>query len=223
VALLFALIATPAVAHQASPKYISIFDGTSPHVSGLKVEVLGFDNQYQLINNTGKTVVVYGYNHEPYGRMLPDGTVQINQRSPATYLNEDRFATTPVPPSANPRAAPVWKTQDKANRFIWHDHRMHWMAKSMPPQVKDQHKRTTVFHYAIPLSVNGKPVKLTGTLFWRGTPKGIPTGALIAFVVLLVALTSLVLTVRRRRKIEEADAASVPDFTRPREPDAQVW
>lgn len=219
----FVLMAAPAAAHQSSPKFNSVFDGLKPSIPGVKVQVLGFDNQYQLINNTGKTVIVYGYQHEPYGRILPDGTVQVNERSPAYYLNEDRFGTTPVPASANPKAPPLWKQQDKTGRFIWHDHRMHWMAHTVPNQVHDQHKKTKIFDYSIPLSVGGKPTDLTGTLFWRGTPKGAPAGAIAALIALVLAAIAFVVFVRRRRTAGRGSSPK-PVKPGPREThDAQAW
>ena len=217
-----ALTAAPAAAHE-TPKYDSVYTGLKPAQPGLNVQVLGFDNQYQLIDRTGKTVVILGYQGEPYGRILPDGTVQVNVRSPAYYLNQDRFGTTPVPKSASPKAAPVWKYEDKTGRFIWHDHRMHWMAHTVPNQVKDQHKRTKIFNYSIPISVNGKHVTLTGTLFWRGTPKGFPTGAIVALVAIVLAAATFVVIVRRRRSRPAAAAPAPALGPRPDTPDAEAW
>jgi hypothetical protein len=218
VGLLLAVVAPPATAHE-TPKYQSVFDGIKPAVPGLKAQVLGFDNQYELVDRTGKTVVIYGYKHEPYARILRDGTVEVNQRSPATYLNQDRFGTTPVPASANPNAPPLWKVEDKSGRFTWHDHRMHWMSHGLPPQVKDKHKRSKIFDYSIPLSVDGKPERLTGTLFWRGTPKGIPFAAIVAFVLIAFAALTFVLVVRRRR-LRSAGGVSSKEAT-PSE--AKAW
>ena len=169
--------------------------------------MLGYDNQYELINKTGKPVTVLGYQGEPYALILPNGNVELNQRSPATYLNEDRFGTTPVPASANPKAPPVWKIQDKTGRFSWHDHRMHFMSKGVPNQVKDKHAKTKVFDYHIPMLVGGKRVVLNGTLFWRGTPKGFPVAAAVSLVaVAALALAGIALVRRRRREPQPAGA-----------------
>ena len=220
----YALVAAPAGAHGGSPKYVSVYTGTKPAVPGLKVEVLGYDNQYQLVNHTGKNVVVFGYSGEPYGRVLADGTVQVNERSPAYYLNEDRFGTTPVPKSANAKAAPVWKTQSKSGRFTWHDHRMHWMAKTTPKQVTDQHKKTRVFNYAIPISVGARHANVTGTLFWRGTSKGFPVAAIVALVIVLVAAGAFVWAVRRRRASGAPADSGPPAAAAPgKRPKAEAW
>ena len=208
-AALLALSASSAVAHDTSPKYQSFYNGTKPNVSGVQAQVLGFDNQYEIVNPSHKTIVIYGYNGEPYARILPDGTVEVNTRSPAYYLNQDRFGAVKVPASANGNAAPQWKVQDKSNRFVWHDHRMHWMAHTLPPQVKDQHKRTTIFKYAIPVRVNGQPANITGTLVWLGTPKGFPIGAVIALVAVALLGLAFVLFVRRRRALAASPSTPV--------------
>jgi hypothetical protein len=220
---LLALVAPPAAAHGGSPKYKSVFDGIKPSIPGLKAQVLGFDNQYELVDQSGKTIVVYGYNHEPYARILSDGTVEVNKHSPALYLNEDRFATSPVPASASAKAAPLWKVQDKTGRFIWHDHRMHWMAHTVPPEVNDQHKKTKIFDYAIPLSVNGRPASLTGTLYWIGTPKGAPTAAIVALIAVGAVAIAFVLIVRRRRRAATAASPAGPDPGGTRPSDVQAW
>ena len=106
--------------------------------------------------------------------MLGDGTVEVNRRSPATYLNEDRFATTPVPAFAKPGAAPQWEVQDRTGRFIWHDHRMHWMAHTTPPQGHSKNVKTKIFDYRIPVQVGSRRTALTGTLYWVGSPSGFP-------------------------------------------------
>lgn len=198
-AALLATAAVPAGAHQGNPNFRSVVRQVTPAVPGLSVQVLGYDNQMQLTNRTGRTVVVYGYDSEPYARLLADGTVQVNQRSPALYLNEDRYGTTRVPASAGPQLAPRWVTQDRVGRFIWHDHRMHWMAQTVPPKVRDTHRRTTIFTYAIPLRVGGARGAIAGTLYWVGSPGGFPIAAIVSLVVLVLLAFGAVVLVRRRR------------------------
>jgi hypothetical protein len=38
------------------------------------------------------------------------------------------------------------------------------MARTVPPQVKDEAERTKVFDWKVPLSVGGRPARLSGTL-----------------------------------------------------------
>ena len=75
--------------------------------------MLNFDDRLQLDNRSGKTITVQGYQHEPYARLLADGTVEVNRNSPAYYLNNDRTSTGTVPPNAKPGAAPDWKIVDR--------------------------------------------------------------------------------------------------------------
>ena len=200
--------ASAASAHTGNPNFRSVFNGLSPQaVPGVKIQVLGYDQNYQLINRSGKVVVIRGYQDEPYARLLPDGTVEVNHNSPAFYLNADRYATATVPATATASATPDWHVIDRTGQFIWHDHRMHWMSTSRPPAVKDPKKRTKIYDYAIPLTVGGRPTTIRGTLLWVGPAGGgLPVGAIVAFVVLAVAGLALIVVVRRRRGAPDADA-----------------
>ena len=71
---------------------------------GLKLEVLEFADRLVLTNHTGKTVTIYGYQGEPYARVLADGAVEENVHSPAYYLNQNFYGDVNVP--ASPRRAP---------------------------------------------------------------------------------------------------------------------
>ena len=78
-------------------------------MSGLELEVSGGDRFLLLRNDTGKQVIVKGYEDEPYLRFLPNKVVEENTRSPSKYANEDRYALTPLPPQANSEAPPKWQ------------------------------------------------------------------------------------------------------------------
>jgi hypothetical protein len=194
-----AVAAPAAQAHSGNPNFRSILhDGAV--APGVKVQVLGYDQQMELFDSGRQPVTVYGYNGEPYARVLPDGTVEVNRLSPATYLNEDAFGATPVPKFADPKARPQWRVQDRTGRFIWHDHRMHWMAHGTPPQVKDQGKRTKIFDYTIPIAVGSRRQALHGTLFWVGSPSGFPIAAAVSLAALVLIAGAGVVVVRRRRR-----------------------
>ncbi len=94
---LCAALAASAAAHQGDARYRSIVKGVEPAVSGLRVQVLNYDDRFELDNRTGETVTVYGYNREPYARVAADGTVSVNRNSTAYYLNDERYANVPVP------------------------------------------------------------------------------------------------------------------------------
>ena len=105
-ALLALAVAPAAHAHQGNPNYRSVIDQVSPKLPGVRLQVLNLDDRLELQNTSGKTVVVKGYQGEPYARILGDGTVQVNHNSPAFYLNDDRTSTGKVPASAKTGATP---------------------------------------------------------------------------------------------------------------------
>jgi hypothetical protein len=171
-----------------------------PDVPGIEVEVLNYDDRLLLTNRSGERVLVKGYDGEPYIRIQPDGLVEVNKRSPSFYLNEDRFAQVEVPAEAKKGAAPQWDQISRTGRYEWHDHRIHWMSKTKPPQVKDEGKQTKISSWRVPLQVGGRDVELTGTLLWEPTDSSVPTAAVIALGTLAVASGVLVLASRRIRR-----------------------
>jgi hypothetical protein len=197
--ILTALVAPNAPAHGGNPDFRSEFRAIAPAVPGLEVQVLNYDDRLLLINRTGKTVIVRGYEREPYARLRSDGTVEVNRRSPSYYLNEERYGGTPVPKAAAPDARPQWSEVSKTGRFETHDHRIHWMSKgTTPPQVKDEDKRTKVFNWQVPIEIGTQSAAITGTLFWQpSSGGGIPSVAIFALAALVV-LTVVLFVVSRR-------------------------
>ncbi len=198
---LLALAAAPtAHAHQGNPNYRSVIDRVAPELPGVRLQVLSLDDRLELQNTSGKTVVVKGYQGEPYARILGDGTVQVNHNSPAFYLNNDRTSTGKVPASAKAGATPEWQIVDRAGRFQWHDHRIHWMSTIAPKQVTDKTKRTKVFDWKVPLQVGTTNASVDGTLFWAGTGGGgTPVGAYAGLALIALIGLGAVVVVRRRR------------------------
>jgi hypothetical protein len=212
VTALFALSAAPAaLAHQGNPNYRSVIDQVSPKVAGVRLQVLNLDDRLELQNTSGKTVIVQGYQGEPYARLLGDGTVQVNRRSPAFYLNDDRFGAVKVPAAAKPGATPQWQVVDRAGRFQWHDHRIHWMSKIPPKQVTDKSKRTKVFDWKVPVQVGATHGSVNGTLFWQpAAGGGAPVGAYAGLgAIALLGLAAVAVVRRRRRDGAPAGGAEV--------------
>jgi hypothetical protein len=199
--MLVALLSSSAFAHGGNPDFRSEFRAVQPAVSGLQVQVLNYDDRLLLINRTGKTVLVRGYEREPYARLRADGTVEVNRRSPSFYLNEERYGGTPVPKSASPDVSPQWSEVSRTGRFETHDHRIHWMSKgTTPPQVKDEDKRTKVFDWRVPIVVGTQPAAITGGLFWEpSSGGGIPALAIVALGV-LVLMTAVLFVLSRRAR-----------------------
>jgi hypothetical protein len=209
VALLALTAAAPtaALAHQGNPNMKSVVRALAPHVDGISLQVLGGDDRFQLTNRSKKTVLVQGYDKEPYARITPDGTVAVNHNSPAYYLNNDRYGAVTVPKTASARAVPDWQVLDKTGVFEWHDHRMHYMSRDIPPIVKDKTQRTKVFDYTIPIKLGATQGHISGTLWWAPAKDGgAPVGAIVAFAVLLLGGIVAVVLARRRRGPDDRDA-----------------
>jgi hypothetical protein len=202
-----ALVACPAaVAHGggAALGYRSTVTTVTPSLPGLEVRVLYGDDELQVTNTAGRRIVVLGYEGEPYLLFTRDGVLR-NERSPATYLNDDRYAQVDVPASANPKAAPKWVSVTGGVRYAWHDHRIHWMSTIAPPVVrKAKEVPHHIFNWQVPGTVDGKRMTIAGSLDYV-PPKGggIPIWivAIVGIgVAALLALTGLVVLRRRRRR-----------------------
>lgn len=198
-----------ALAHEGNPNYRSEVRSLTPSVQGVTAGVLNFDDRMELQNTSDRTVVIEDYEGRPYARLRPDRTVEVNTNSEAYYLNDDRFAQVQVP--KNLAARPKWKLVSRTGRFEWHDHRAHYMAKTRPPQVKDPDKRAHVFNWKIPIRVGDESGTIAGSLTWVPLPGGsLPMGLIWGSAAALIALSLLVLFVRRRRADAEPAPAAAP-------------
>ncbi len=184
----------------SSYHFRSQITAVEPSVSGVSLQVLEFADRLLLTNHSGQAVIVYGYQDEPYARVLANGTVELNTRSPAYYLNQNFYGNVKVPPSASPSAPPNWVVVDRTGQLEWHDHRIHWMSPALPPQVTNQAKLTKIFDWQVPIQVGTRKGNVNGVLYW--TPESgskTPTGAIIALVLIVVLGLLFVAYVRRRR------------------------
>ena len=187
-----------AVAHQGNPNMRSEVTAITPKTEGVTVTVLNNDDRLELHNTSGKDIVIAGYEDEPYARVLGDGTVEVNTNSEAHYLNDDRYGDVKVP--ANLGSEPKWKRLSKTGRFEWHDHRMHWMSRSRPPQVSDENAETHIFDWRVPITIAGAQGQIGGTLDWVPLPGGgLPTGLIWGSAAVLILLCIAVFVTRRRR------------------------
>jgi hypothetical protein len=192
--------ASPINDQGASFNYRSNITSVTPHAPGLSVQVLEFADRLLLTNHTGRTVTIYGYQGEPYARVLADGTAEQNVRSPATYLNASFYGNVSVPPSANPSAPPRWALVDRVGQFEWHDHRIHWASPLLPSQVKDRGKRTLIFAWKVPIEVGASRGAIAGELFWTPESSKAPVAAVVAGALIVLAGLAFVVFVRRRRR-----------------------
>ncbi len=199
-----ALVPAAAQAHQGNPNYRSVVERVSPRVAGVSLQVVNLDDSLELTNRSKQTVVMEGYDREPYVRIKPDGTVEVNQNSPALYLNEERDTYGEVPAGVSKDAEPRWKEVDKTGRFAWHDHRIHYMGEGRPPAVEGATVRTKAYDWKVPFKVGTTPAVIDGSLFWVPTDEG-GGASVLAFAGLgLLALigAGAAVLVRRRRRDE---------------------
>jgi hypothetical protein len=167
----------------------------------LSVTVVDYDDRLQLRNDTGEPIVILGYQGEPY-LAFRDGHLYRNTRSSATYLNDDRFGQVAIPEQADPKAPPLWEEVSSREDFDWHDHRIHWMSRTLPPKVqaaKDEPHH--VFDWSVPARLDGQPLKIAGTLDYEPPPNKIPKPLIALLVAIVLAGGAAVwLRVRRERK-----------------------
>ena len=152
---------------------------TDPGLGGLDWQIWGSDAAIRLTNRTTQVIEVTGYEDEPYLRFVPGDGVYENVHSPAVYLNADRFARVTPPVVADPRAEPTWRKVDAGNSYQWHDHRIHWMAPSLPPTVSTAvDGPQVVFDWAIPVrsgpESGGRIATVRGSLIWQAPAEGWP-------------------------------------------------
>jgi hypothetical protein len=204
---LVALTVCPAAASHgggAALGYRSTVLGVTPDLSGLEVHVVDGDDQLQLTNTGGREIVIEGYEREPYLKFTRNGIFE-NQRSPAAYLNDERYGGVEVPESADPKAPPDWKAVAAGSQYSWHDHRVHWMSPIAPPKVRDapdvEHH---IFDWQVPGTVDGEELVVAGSLDYVPPSDGGSLYVVVSWVAAIVALgiaaaAAVYVAMRRRR------------------------
>ena len=170
------------------------FDGDA---TGIEVRPVELGNRMELDRTTAKEVQILGYEGEPYLRLDADGVFE-NVNSPAHFINLDRFARTPIPPTATATAAPNWVKLSDASSVRWHDHRTHWMDPTPRQDVRDNPDVERVIFPAnrVELLVDGKQVAAIVKVTWLPPPSrmtwlvitSLSACALLAALVLVPAL-----------------------------------
>ena len=196
VGVLVLLPGAPALADPARPTHFrstvtAITSAEGADLSGVHAEVVGGDAYLVLTAPGGRTVEVPGYDGEPYLRFRPDGTVQVNTRSPARWLNDARYGDVTVPATADAAAPPAWETVAEDGTYAWHDHRIHFMSPALPPGVDpDAGAPQQVLTWEVPLLLAEVPATITGELDWLPGPG--PTVPVLLALLTLVAAGVLV-------------------------------
>ncbi len=184
--------------------FTSTIESVTPPTEGLELAVLDEDDRLLLRNETGSDVVVLGYDQEPYLLFTEEG-VYRNERSPASFLNADRYAQGEVPETVDPEAAPVWRQVASGSSYEWHDHRIQWMSTIAPDAVRaDPDSVQHVFDWEVPILVGGDPVEITGSLDYEPVESGPATWVYVAASLPLVAALVAWLIFRHRLRPETA-------------------
>ena len=188
----------PALADPAVPTHyrstVTEVVGADGEPIDLDVEVLGGDTYLVVEVPGGTELAVPGYDGEPYIRFSSDGEVEVNQRSPARWLNDARYGSAEVdlPPSADAEAPPDWELVSRSGTYAWHDHRIHFMSPRLPPQVDSSLDEVQeVWPWEVPASVDGAEVAIHGELAWVPGP-----GPVVPLLALVFAVAVAVLAAR---------------------------
>jgi hypothetical protein len=183
--------ASPAAADPPRPTdFRSTVTAVAPDADAVDARVVGGDAFLELEVADGHEVVVRGYGDEPYLRFRPDGTVERNRHSEATYLNDDRQGSVSLPAEADNTVPPEWDAVAHDGTYAWHDHRIHWMGGSTPPGAE---RGEVVQRWTVALEVDGTPTEVRGELVMVEDVSPLPWLALA-----VVAGAAVVLAGRRR-------------------------
>ncbi|GAA2571546.1 hypothetical protein GCM10010435_52380 [Winogradskya consettensis] len=187
--------AGPAFAHGGdapdATSYRTDVSGLSERIPALTVRAVEAGARLELVNNTGKTVEILGYQDEPYLEVRPDGVYQ-NVNSPATYTNATLDGDSPVPSNADPTAPPQWQKVSGEPTVRWHDQRTHWLSPGLPPQAQaDPSRAHKLRDWTVPLRQGAHTFTVNGTLTWEPPPAAWLWWA--AAVALAAGITALAL------------------------------
>ena len=199
VAAVAVLPVEPASAHSAAntpaSNYVSSIAAVTPAPSTFTVRVIEAGSRLELRWRSGADVLVPDYDGQPYLRVGPKG-VEENQQSNAVYLNRSRLGSTTIPDGLKPEGPSKWKRISLDPVARWHDHRIHWMSSSVPPQVAGETgRRQLIQDWNVPVTQGSAAFTVAGTLFWVPGPS--PARFLIIAAVLAAALIGLSLRARR--------------------------
>jgi hypothetical protein len=176
--------AGPAAADAAKPgRYSSEVTSVDPDPGTFSVETAGGDAFLEISVDDGTELLVLGYEGEPYLRFNPDGTVEENQNSPATFINAERFGTNELAPEELQgvdvtELEPAWEEVATGGTFAWHDHRTHFMGGQRPAGGE--------LAWEVPLVVDGEDVVVSGVIVDEGS-----TSPILWYAVALIVLVGL--------------------------------
>jgi len=119
--------------------YRSYITGVTPSVPGVSCTCWEFADRLILTNHSGQTVTVIGYQGEPYGRVLADGTVSCSTRArPPTTSTRTSTATSKCRPRRRDRDSSVDRARTAPVAWNGTIIASTGCLPVLPPQVKDK-------------------------------------------------------------------------------------
>lgn len=184
-ALLAAAAPPPASAHLGRAGYAAAVRTVAPATPGLRVAVLGGDDQLSVTNATTTTVTVLGGDGEPYVRFAPRrGTVAVNLNAPSLYRDGGGLEAAAAPAAATPAATPRWQVVARDGTYAWHDRRIRGAAGA----------------WAVPLRVGARAGTVAGTLTRAKAGGGGGTNPFTFFGPVALVLAAVLVLGRRERR-----------------------
>jgi hypothetical protein len=178
------LVAAPASAHLGRAGYTAAVRAVEPATPGLRVAVLGGDDQLSVTNTTDQTVTVLGGTGEPYLRFSAGGAVAVNLNAPSLYRDGGGVEAAAAPASATPTAAPRWQVVARDGTYAWHDRRIRGSAGA----------------WGVPLRVGARATVVRGTLARAKAAGGGGTSPFVFFGPVVLVLAAVLLLGRRERR-----------------------
>jgi len=160
----------------------SVITAVAPALpAGIQIDIVGSDT-FVRIRSQGHDVQIPGYQDEPYIHITQTGEVLINDASPTSLLNSNRYGNVDMSKYVESNT-PKWRTIAANGVAMWHDHRVHWMSPK-PPAVIDA--KGTVLDWTVPVVIDKSKIVVSGTLFLRN--KATVLWWLVGLVVVLLGV-----------------------------------
>jgi hypothetical protein len=154
--------------------------------AAVEAKVADADRKLWLRVPSSSTLVVLGFQREPYIRFDSAG-VELNLRSPTTYLNQPRPQYAPRATSVSAR--PDWKRVTRAHTYSWHENRLHALERLVHGG-----DARVVGRWSVPVQLGANVSVIAGTLSYVPGPRR------WAWLLALIATVAVALAVSTRRR-----------------------
>jgi hypothetical protein len=186
----------PADAHAIGPRFVPVFDGTSPAKPGVTLEPAATGAMPHVVLRIAgaHTLEVSGPLSEPFVRIDRSGAF-VNAATPSAALLNEQAKLPRHPPGASPR----WRRVSSSRSLGWYEPRAEFPYKAAPALVRKRGRRATVYRWSIPTTYDGAPVELRGHVDWVPAPFD-PTSLVLVGAAVVGLVYVLVGGRRRARK-----------------------